>query len=114
MIIVWASIEMTPEQTDTVLSLSIEHMQRSRREPGCISYDVHIDARNPNRLVFFEEWESRGALKRHFDVPDSVAFFRYVSRLVDVPPRMRIFEATDLDRAEIMRASVIRPGTGGS
>jgi quinol monooxygenase YgiN len=39
-----------------MLRISREHVHRSRKEPGCISHDVSIDAENPLRLTFFERW----------------------------------------------------------
>ena len=61
MIIVTGSIVARPEAFEELLSLCLEHVRRSRTEPGCRSHAVHRDAENPLRLVFFEEWDDRAA-----------------------------------------------------
>jgi len=56
MIIVTGSIQARPDTLDELLALSVEHVRRSRGEPGCVSHAVHRDVEDPLRLVFFEQW----------------------------------------------------------
>jgi quinol monooxygenase YgiN len=37
-----------------------ELIERSRKEPGCISHDVDVDCQNPMRLFVFERREDEG------------------------------------------------------
>lgn len=76
MIVVTGSIIATPEGFEEVRRLSLEHVRRSRVEPGCISHAVHVDCKNPLRLVFIEQWEDMPALMAHFAVPASRDFTR--------------------------------------
>ena len=62
MIVVTGSVTARPDSFDEVKRLSLEHVHRSRTEPGCISHAVHVDCENPLRLVFFEQWADRAAL----------------------------------------------------
>jgi quinol monooxygenase YgiN len=94
MIIVWGSIEARAEQFDEVLRLCLEHVHRSRSEPGCISHSVQVDAENPHRLVFFEEWRDMSSLQTHFKVPESELFIKSVSQLTAGAPAMKIYDAT--------------------
>ena len=98
MIIVTGSAVARAGELEALLRISTEHVQRSRLEPGCISHGVSRDAENPNRLVFFEEWADRSALAAHFAVPASKAFVRALVGLVSEPPRIKIYEATVVDR----------------
>ena len=93
MIIVTGSIEAKPEHLDEMLRLSLGHVARSRQESGCISHDVHIDAENPNRLVFFEQWADMDALQAHFAVPESNAFVQKASQLAAGAPELAIYSA---------------------
>jgi len=79
-----------------LLDLGLEHVKRSRKEPGCVSHAVHQDAENPLRLVFVEEWADRASLEQHFRVPASRAFVRSVRALAAEPPTINIFEANPL------------------
>jgi len=37
----------------------------TRREQGCLRYDLFIDVANPGQFTFIEEWASREDLERH-------------------------------------------------
>jgi quinol monooxygenase YgiN len=76
------------------LALSLEHVRRSRLEPGCLEHGVSQDADDPCRLVFVEKWESMQALQRHFAVPASRAFVKALAGLLKERPSMDLYEAT--------------------
>jgi quinol monooxygenase YgiN len=69
MIVVTGSVTAREDSLDEVRRLSLEHVHRSRQEPGCISHAVHVDCENSLRLVFIEQWADRAALSAHFAVP---------------------------------------------
>jgi quinol monooxygenase YgiN len=94
MIIVTGSIVARPETFDRVLELSLEHVHRSRKEPGCLSHAVYRDVENPMRVVFLEEWEDRGALATHFAVPASSAFIKEVRTLASELSPIGIFDSS--------------------
>ena len=93
MIIVWGRIEAKAEHMEEVLRVSLEHVHRSRKEPGCIRHSVQTDVENPNSLVFNEEWQDMAALQTHFQVPASGQFVAGLSDLVIGGPEMKIYEA---------------------
>ncbi len=93
MIIVTGEVMARPETAAAIRALSLEHVARSRLEPGCLSHDVHADLHNALRLVFVERWADAAALKAHFDVPESRAFGRELGRLAAVPPSMQLYVA---------------------
>ena len=93
-IIVTGSIHCHPDHLTAVLDESLAHVRRSRLEPGCLLHSVHVDAENPNRLVFVEHWEDRAALLAHFQVPASRAFARAAAAHAVEPTVIDIFEAT--------------------
>ena len=97
MIIVTGSVVARPETFDQLLALCREHVDRSRKEPGCISHAVYSDVDDPMRLVFFEQWESRDALATHFAVPASGEFVAAARKLTSASPTLEIFSA-DLTR----------------
>ena len=88
MIIVTGSIVAQPGRLDELLALSLEHVRRSRLEPGCISHGVSRDQEDANRLVFFEQWADRGALADHFAVAASKAFVKAAMQLAAAPPSL--------------------------
>jgi quinol monooxygenase YgiN len=93
MIIVTGSVIANAGQRDALLTECVTHSRRSRAERGCISHAVHIDAENPDRLVFLEEWQDMPALLTHFKVPASGAFVANLRAMAAAKPEMKIFEA---------------------
>ncbi len=96
MVIVTGSVRARPDNLERVLALSLEHVHRSRREPGCLLHSVHHDAEDPLRLVFVEHWADADALRAHFAVPASRTFARDLATLGDGPPEITIYEAQSL------------------
>lgn len=93
MIFVTGSILANADNLEEILALSLQHVRRSRTEPGCLAHAVHRDVENPLRLVFVEQWADRAALAAHFAVPESRAFAKAVRALADEPPTLNIYEA---------------------
>src|SRR3954453_4676996 len=93
MLIVTGSVRVRPDAIERALAISLEHVQRSRAEPGCLLHSVHRDVEDPLRFVFIEHWESVEALRTHFAVPASNAFVRAAAELADGPPTLAVYEA---------------------
>jgi quinol monooxygenase YgiN len=98
MIVVTGSVTARADSFDQVRKLSLEHVHRSRTEPGCISHAVHVDCENPLRLVFFEQWADRAALLAHFAVPASRDFVRSLQTLAAAATTIELYEATRLEK----------------
>jgi len=95
-VVVTGSLQARPEQVDELLRLSLEHVRRSRTEPGCLSHAVHRDVEDPLRLVFVEEWADRAALLAHFSVPASRAFVKAAAACASAAPQMSLYEVDEL------------------
>jgi quinol monooxygenase YgiN len=98
MIVVTGSVTAREDSQGEVTRLSLEHVHRSRQEPGCISHAVHVDCENPLRLVFVEQWADRAALLAHFAVPASRDFVRALQPLAAAATTIAIYEATRLEK----------------
>jgi quinol monooxygenase YgiN len=96
MILVTGSILAKEDSLAGVLRSSLEHVERSRKEAGCISHDVHVDCQNPMRLFFFEQWSDEAALRAHFEMEGSKEFVKSL--------KGRILETsgTQIYRAELI------------
>ena len=98
MIIITGSAIIRPEHFDEALKLGVEHSARSRGEPGCIAHNCHIDAENPQRIVFVEEWADIAAVKTHFAVPASGEFVRMLGGWAEGAPVMKVYSAEEVGR----------------
>ncbi len=97
MIMVTGSVMARMDSFHEVRRLSLEHVHRSRLEPGCIAHAVHADCENPLRLVFIEQWADRAALSAHFAVPPSRDFVRALLPLASAASTLEIYDATRLE-----------------
>ena len=98
MILVTGSVTARPDSLDEIRKLSLEHVHRSRGEPGCISHAVHLDCENALRLVFIEQWADRAALLAHFAVPASRGFVKALQPLAAAASTIQIYDATPVEK----------------
>ena len=96
MILVTGRVTAKPDTFDEILRVSREHVRRSRKEPGCISHDVSIDADDPLTLHFIERWADAEALKTHFRVKESRVMWKTLQDLAADPGAMHIYEAGEI------------------
>ena len=80
------------------LRACLEHVERSRKEPGCISHDVHVDCQNPMLLFFFEQWADEAALRTHFAVEGSKAFVKSLKDRIVETTGTQIYRAEAIPR----------------
>src|SRR3954454_22345781 len=97
MIVVTGSVVARQDSFAEMRRLSLEHVQRSRQENGCISHAVHVDCENALRLVFIEQWADRAALLAHFAVPASRDFVRALQPLASSAATIELYDATRLE-----------------
>ena len=95
MIIVTGTATASRETLAEMIRISLEHVRRSRTEPGCISHAVYVDGEEPLRLFFFERWADRAALQAHFEVPASAKFIAALRELAAHATGPDIFEVAE-------------------
>ncbi|MEM8572935.1 MAG: putative quinol monooxygenase [Pseudomonadota bacterium] len=93
MIIVIGTADAAAGQEDRVRALSLEHVHRSRQEPGCIRHEVNVDCERPGRFVFVEYWRDMDALNAHFALPASRSFMDELRPLLASAPSLEIFQS---------------------
>ena len=64
-------------------------VEASRAEPGCVTYDLHQDPDDTHRFLFYENWRTEAAFKRHLAKPHIAAFLARWDELLAVPVEMR-------------------------
>jgi quinol monooxygenase YgiN len=92
-IIVTGSVHARTDALDEVVAISLEHVHRSRLEPGCLLHSVHRDVEDPLHFVFIEHWADADALRAHFRAPESRAFAKRLGELATEPPGIEIYTA---------------------
>lgn len=64
----------------------------TRKETGCLNYDLHQLPENPARFMFHENWTSKAALDAHLKTPHIQALLPRVGELALAMPEIVIWE----------------------
>lgn len=78
MIKVVAKSEFQVAQIEKVITLYKELVEETRKEEGCISYELFQDEINASIITVIETWENKASLEAHFK---TVHFTRIVPQL---------------------------------
>ncbi|KAA0212040.1 antibiotic biosynthesis monooxygenase [bacterium] len=63
----------------------------TRREEGCINYDLHVSLKDACTFVFYENWESGEALRAHAASPHMQAWAGVREALLAAPVKVELF-----------------------
>lgn len=74
MVYIIAYLNAHPGKGDEVVSLAAPLIEATRREAGCITYELYQKPGDPDALVFVESWKSQAAVDAHFQEPHLKAF----------------------------------------
>lgn len=66
MLYVIATFTVKDGSADTIIEKSKAVIEATRREEGCISYELNHAVEDANTFTFVERWESRAHLDAHF------------------------------------------------
>ena len=61
---IWLTVK-DPAQTAQVRDLLAEQARLSRKEPGCVRFEVYHSNNDPSKFLLHERWESQEALDKH-------------------------------------------------
>lgn len=64
-ITVVAIIKAKPGEEDRVKQALLDLIPPTRKETGCINYDMHVSRDDPGRFIFLENWSTQADLDRH-------------------------------------------------
>ena len=60
-----ANLVIKAEKIDLVKKELLILAQETRKEEGCINYDLHQDNADPTRFMFYENWQTRELWQAH-------------------------------------------------
>ncbi len=63
----------------------------TRREKGCINYDLHVSLNDACSFVFYENWESGEALRAHAESAHMRAWAKSRIPLLAAPVKVQLF-----------------------
>jgi quinol monooxygenase YgiN len=64
----------------------------TRKEKGCIQYDLHVAVEDPASYAFYERWVDKAALDQHLQTPQLSAALPRISQMAEVPPSIVVYQ----------------------
>jgi autoinducer 2-degrading protein len=85
MIHIIVRIDPKPDKVDAFLELALFDARNSRKEPGCLRFDVLRQNDNPARFAFYEVYKDEDAVKAHQQTEHYARWKREIEALCAVP-----------------------------
>jgi quinol monooxygenase YgiN len=86
-----AEVQAKPGKEEALKAALMELIAPTRREEGCVQYDLHVHTTVPGRFVFYENWTSAETLARHADSAHLKALAGKLGELATAPPRVETY-----------------------
>ena len=87
-----AQIKARPGKESQVRQELLSLVAPSRKDAGCLNYDLHQALDNPALFLFHENWTSKADLDQHLQKPDLHAVLGREGQLVAEPPQIMLYE----------------------
>lgn len=78
-----AKIVAKLDKTELVKTELIKLIAITKKEEGCINYDLHQDNENKNIFLFYENWESRELWQKHMNNTHIAAYAKATEGAVE-------------------------------
>lgn len=78
-------------KVEEVIKLYKELVEASRKEEGCIKYELYEDEKDSRILAVIEEWESKDALDKHMNSEHFTRLVPMIGELTEKKLDMNIY-----------------------
>mgnify|MGYP000300306344 CR=1 FL=1 len=92
-VIVIAKFLVKPKERAFVKKASLELVTMTRKEEGCLSYDLHQDNKNPNQFLFYGNWKNYALWQKHML---TTHLLDYIKNTKDAVEKVDLHEMTNL------------------
>ncbi len=88
-------VQARPGMRDRLLPFMLGLLEPTRREPGCLRYELLQSESDPDAFVFVEEWADDVALLAHLNRPDVRKAFDSVGPYVAESPALTWYRTVE-------------------
>lgn len=85
-LVVFAEMKAKAGKEEETRKLLTGLLEPTRREDGCIQYDVHQSIENPRLFSFYERWVSKAHLDKHLQSAHITAAFAKAPAFLEGAP----------------------------
>jgi len=68
-VILTAMVKAKPDQVEAVKDALMSLVEPTRKEPGCLCYNLHQSKADPTQFMFYEQWANKDAFDAHGQTP---------------------------------------------
>jgi quinol monooxygenase YgiN len=83
------------DHVDQVRGILTALIEPTRRETGCITYELLQNKQDPTDFTFVEEWTSKAALDEHLATEHIENCTAKIGEHIETDPDIRIYEVVD-------------------
>ena len=87
-----AEMKAKPGKEEALRHALLALVEPTRKEAGCVQYDLHVHTTDPGRFVFYENWSSEDHLARHSQSEHLKHFGTLRGELLEAPPSVERFK----------------------
>ena len=69
--------------------------EQTRKEKGCVAYELHQDVEDPTKFVFFEKWKSPKDLADHFEAAHTKMLLGVLGPAMDGTPVFSVYKTAE-------------------
>jgi quinol monooxygenase YgiN len=91
-LIVVAQMKAKPGKEAEVRKELLSLLEPSRKDEGCLSYNLHQAVENPALFLFYENWASKAHLERHLQQPALQGALGRVAKMSAEPAQITLWE----------------------
>ncbi|MDR2179759.1 MAG: antibiotic biosynthesis monooxygenase [Synergistaceae bacterium] len=96
MIVVTSTFKSLPGKREKIIELARPCIETTRKEKGCIRYELFVSGDDSVTLQFIEEWTDLDSLRAHLKSPHLAAFKEQRADSVDKGGILKVFEAKEV------------------
>lgn len=78
-----ADIKAKKDKIDLVRNELVKLIEPTKREAGCIEYQLHQDNKHPEHFLFYENWESKALWEEHMQSQHLADYFKATEGAID-------------------------------
>jgi len=87
-----ATFQAKPGQEAVLKTALAALLPPTRRESGCLLYNLHVAPDDPARFLFYENWASQPHLDAHLKSPHLTALLNRVEELCAAAPQIQLWQ----------------------
>lgn len=88
-------LQVKKGQEKAMLEAAAPCLAATRKEAGCLTYELQQNLEHPSRFVFFERWQSVDALLEHLGAAHTRKLLGTVGKIADGPNRLDFYLNSD-------------------